>query len=394
MKSRVSLRVASFGIGLGALAVIAMSPPSSPDFGDSLPGLTAQQRARFQDGKEEFMSVESVEDGLGPVFNDVSCVSCHALPAVGGGSTRVETRFGKMTNGKFDPLSQFGGSLIQSQGIGSYAGCSYLAEVVPPQATIVAGRRSAPLFGLGLVDAVPDDAFRLLALLERLDPDRAGGVVSVVTNVTTGRPAVGKFGWKAQVPTLHQFAGDAYLNEMGITTPEFPNESCPQGNCAALSCNPAPGLNDGDDAVQALADFMMMLAPPPRGPDSSGGIPSGEILFVLTGCTSCHTPALRTGPHAVRALDRVTFHPYSDFLLHDMGSLGDGIAQNQASGRQMRTQPLWGLRKQATLLHDGRATTIEGAILAHDGQGKKARDRFAALPSGAKARVLAFLNSL
>ena len=90
----------------------------------------------------------------------------------------------------------------------------------------------------------------------------------------------------------------------------------------------------------------------------------------------------------------MTFHPYSDFLLHDMGSLGDGIAQNQASGRQMRTQPLWGLRKQTTLLHDGRATTIEGAILAHDGQGKKARDRFAALPSGAKARVLAFLNSL
>ncbi len=326
------------------------------------------------------MTVETVEDGLGPVFNDVSCASCHSLPAVGGGSAILETRFGKMTNGQFDPLAQFGGSLIQSQGIGYYGNCSYLAEIVPPQATIVAGRRSTPLFGLGLVDAVPDDVFRALAALERLDPDGAGGVVSVVTNLTTGGPDVGRFGWKAQVPTLHQFAGDAYLNEMGITTPQFPDENCPQGDCGALSCNPAPGLNDGDDAVQALADFMTMLAPPPRGsgrrrrdPLGGGSLRAGRVRVVP------HA-GLRTGPNTVRALDRVTFHPYSDFLLHDMGSLGDGITQNRATGRLMRTAPLWGLRKETTLLHDGRATTIEQAILAHDGQGKKSRDRFAALP--------------
>ena len=138
---------------------------------------------------------------------------------------------------------------------------------------------------------------------------------------------------------------------------------------------------------------MTFLAPPPRGkisPDAA----SGERLFNSIGCDSCHLASLRTGSSATAALNNATYHPYSDFLLHDMGSLGDGITQNRATGRLMRTAPLWGLRQLTTYLHDGRATTLEQAIAAHDGQGRRARDRFARLAYYDRARLIAFLKSL
>ena len=301
----------------------------------------------------------------------MSCGSCHNVAAVGGGSAILETRFGTTAaDGSFDPLSQFGGSLIQKQGIGTTDACEYLAEVVPAEATIVAGRRTTPLFGLGLVDAVPDSTFIALAAFEGSnDPDTAG-VVSMVTRISDGTQAVGKFGWKGQNPNLFQFAGDAYLNEMGITNPEFPNENCPQGNCDSLSCNPNSGMNDDGTGVVAFADFMTFLAPPPRGRITQA-VQEGEDVFRRIGCVSCHVSDLKTGPNPVAALNKVRFHPYSDFLLHDMGSLGDGITQNQATGQLMRTAPLWGLRKLTTYLHDGSASTLNDAILAHAGQGQQ-----------------------
>ena len=378
---------------LGCLALAPLGN-SSADFGAPLPGLTAAETDRFNAGRTEFLSVETLAEGIGPVFNDFSCANCHSVPMVGGGSARLETRFGRLkANGDFDPMTEYGGSLIQDHGIGTAGACTYLEESVPPEATIVARRRTTPLFGLGLVDAVPDAVFRGIAALQARDPDGCAGVVSVVTDIATGRQAVGKFGWKAQNPNLHQFAGDAYLNEMGITSPQFPSENCPHGDCASLSCNPAPAMNDDGEGVNEFTDFMTMLAPPPRGPIPVAAI-LGELQFQKIGCASCHVPTLRTGPSAVAALNTVAFHPYSDFLLHDMGALGDGITQGVATGRLMRTAPLWGLRAITTLLHDGRATTIEQAILAHDGQGRKARDRFARMTSMEKSQLLAFLGSL
>jgi CxxC motif-containing protein (DUF1111 family) len=378
---------------VGSLALTPLNS-SSPDFGAPLPGLTAEETGRFNAGKTEFQSVETLEEGVGPVFNDVSCANCHSVPAVGGGSARLETRFGRLkANGEFDPMTEFGGSLLQDQGIGVAGACEYLEETVPAQATIVARRRTTPLFGLGLVDAVPDAVFRGIAALQAFDPDGCAGVVSVVTDIVSGRQVVGKFGWKAQNGSLHQFSADAYLNEMGITSPMFPNENCPHGDCALLSCNPAPGMNDDGEGVDEFTDFMTMLAAPARGPVPVAAV-LGELRFIGIGCANCHVPILRTGPNAVPALNSVTFHPYSDFLLHDMGSLGDGITQGKATGRLMRTAPLWGLRNITTLLHDGRANTPEQAILAHDGQGKKSRDRFTRLSSTEKAQLLAFLGSL
>ena len=394
MRPKFSIRlVGSALVVLGSIALVPIGA-RAPDAGAPLSNLTTDELARFDSGKDDFSEVESIAEGLGPIFNDASCANCHNVPAIGGGSARLETRFGTMTpSGQFDPLSQFGGSLLQDHGIGLTGTCEYLEESVPAQATIVARRRTTPLFGLGLVDAVPDLTFRVIAAAQQFDPDGIAGQVSIVTEIATGRQVVGKFGWKGQNPSIHQFAGDAYLNEMGITSSQFPNENCPHGDCASLSCNPDPGLNDDGSGITRVSDFMTMLAPPPRGPVPVAAV-LGELQFLRAGCASCHLPILRTGPNASAALNQVVFHPYSDFLLHDMGSLGDGITQNKATGRLMRTQPLWGVRYVTNLLHDGRATTLEQAISAHDGQGKKARDRFAKMTSWEKDQLIAFLKSL
>ena len=372
-------------------------PPGGQNgpFGDPLANLPAAQLALFNGGREEFREPESVADGLGPVFNGRSCGECHGVPALGGGSQRLVTRIGALVNGAYDPLTQFGGSLLQVNGIGPQDGSAhrFRGENVPQAATIVARRRSTPLFGLGLVDATDDTTFIALAAAQAARNDGTAGRVALVDNILAGMRTVGKFGWKAQVPTLQQFSGDAYLNEMGITSPLFPDENCPSGNCAELQFNPRPGLNDGGEDVDALANFMRFLAPPPRG-TISADVTAGEAVFTRIGCASCHTPSLQTGANANPALNRVTYQPYSDFLLHDMGSLGDGIVQGAASAREIRTAPLWGLRAITTFLHDGRANSIEQAITAHDGQGRAARDRFNALNGTERAQLLAFLRSL
>jgi CxxC motif-containing protein (DUF1111 family) len=181
---------------------------------------------------------------------------------------------------------------------------------------------------------------------------------------------------------------------MGITTPFFPNENCPQGNCALLAANPArSNPNDTTATVMQLADHTTFLAPPPRQPPRRGA-EVGEALFVSIGCADCHVPAFRTGPNEVAALNEIVSFPFSDFLLHDMGSLNDGIAQNGATGHEMRTAPLWGARIRTSFLHDGRAKTLGDAILAHDGQGLMARNNFVNLPQRAQAQLLEFLGSL
>jgi CxxC motif-containing protein (DUF1111 family) len=369
--------------------------PRTATAGEALTGLAAAQMTKFVNGRAEFLEDEEVADGLGPLFNGRSCGECHGVPAIGGGDgTRFVTRFGRTLNGAFDPLADFGGTLIQDHALGIADGSphAFAAEMVPAQATIVAHRRATPLFGLGLVDATPDADFIALAAREAARGDGTAGRVAMVDNFSAGMKTVGKFGWKGQNPTIFQFAGDAYMNEMGITSAQFPSENCPNGNCAELAFNPSPGINDDGSGVQSLADFMTLLAPPPRG--SSRDADAGEALFERIGCTACHVATLRSGSSNIAALDHQTYHPYSDFLLHDMGSLGDGIEQGNARGRDIRTAPLWGLRYVTAYLHDGRASSLDAAILAHDGQARAARDRFAALDRDAKGRVRAFLMSL
>jgi CxxC motif-containing protein (DUF1111 family) len=379
----------------GLIAVRGMVPPRSrgPRRPTPVAGLTPAQQLAFAEGSRAFAKTYEIADGLGPVFNESSCAACHPH---GGGSIRTVTRFGRADGDVFDPLETSGGSLAQARSIGAIETAAgthdFAGDRVPRTATIVTLRRAHTLQGLGFVDAVPDDEWEAIAREEaQADPSTAGRVNVVFDREQ--RRTVGKFGWKAQSATLAEFSGDALRNEIGITNPLFRDEVCPQGDCASLAFNPVPALNDDGRDVEALATFITMLAPPPRGSITGAAI-AGERVFERIGCAACHRPTLRTGPSPIAALDRVEFHPYSDFLLHDMGTLGDRIVQGAATGREMRTQPLWGLRPANRLLHDSSAQSIEDAIRRHDGQGRGARDRFNALDRGAVVQLLAFLKSL
>ena len=388
---------ADASVDVSELGATSITPGvAATSLGGPLAGLDAAQLARFTAGREDFIEEDTAEEGLGPLFNEASCATCHNAP-VGGTTGRAETRFGRIANGRFDPLAERGGSLVQDHAIGAVAAgagtFTFVPESVPAEATVRATRITTPLFGLGLVDAVSDITFLVLARLEAFYSPSTRGVPNLVTEIRTGATRVGRFGWKAQVPTLHQFAGDAYVNEMGITNPEFPDENCPQGDCASLAFNPAPGLNNDGEGVEHFFDFMTLLGPPPRA-GRSFATEAGALVFRRIGCANCHTPSLVTGYSPIPALSRKVFQPYSDFLLHDMGALGDGIVQGRAGGRQMRTAPLWGLGSRSLYLHDGRASSVDDAILGHSGQGAPSRSRFARLDPGSRAALLAFLRSL
>jgi CxxC motif-containing protein (DUF1111 family) len=320
-------------------------------------------------------------------------VACHNGPATGGSSPVFVTRFGAFINGVFDPLADLGGSLRQERAIAPPA-----LEVVPPQANVVARRESTPLFGLGLIDAIPDAT--ILRGVRVAPVNGVKGKAAIITDVASGDQRVGRFGWKAQQATVLAFAGDAYLNEMGITNRFFPTENAPNGNLALLAqfdkvadpedtVDPATGKSD----VDKVADFMELLGPPPPLPLSPAAA-QGRNVFNQVNCNLCHTPTMMTGANAVAALSNKPVNLYSDLLLHDMGSLGDGIVQSAAGAREMKTAPLWGLRASAPYLHDGRAPNVDAAIRAHDGEAKASRDQYNALSATARQQLLDFLLSL
>ena len=368
-------------------------PGGAPQFGDALPGLDAVSRQAFVLGREEFEAVETAAGGLGPIFNGKSCVECHSDGATGGASVITVTRFGRMLNGKFDPMDQFGGSLLQRFAIDPAA-----QEHVPVEATVVAQRMATPIFGAGLIEAIADQDILLNA--QRRQADGVQGRVSMVTDVVSGKQRVGRFGWKAQQATLLAFSGDAYVNEMGITNRFFPKENAPNGNAALLArfdlvadvedaVDPATGKGDIDHA----ADFMRLLAPPPALRLSVSAAAGGK-LFSQINCNSCHLPVMMTGANRLPALSYQPVALFSDLLLHNMGALGDGIEQGNAKGSDIRTAPLWGLRARTRFLHDGRATTLGDAVLGHAGEGAVARDRFKALNAIQKQQLFDYLKSI
>lgn len=362
-------------------------------FGDALAGLSAAQLADFAAGKAEFLNVEDAEGGLGPIFNNSSCVSCHGIPAPGGSSSALVTRFGRSSAAGFDPLGDLGGSLLQN-----FAIDPAVQEQIPASANVVASRQSTALFGLGLIEAIPDEA--ILDNARRPKPFGIRGRAAPVADLATGRPRIGHFGWKAQLATLLDFAGDAYLNEMGITSRLFPHENAPNGNTALLAqydliadpedvVDPATGKGD----IDLAADYMRLLAPPPRNPLSPSAR-SGEFIFDQVGCGACHTASYSTGPSTIAALDRKPVLLYSDLLLHDMGDLSDGIAQGAAGARELKTPPLWGIRVGAPYLHDGRAGTMDEAIRQHDGEAAQVRERYLRLSRNHQRQLLDFLETL
>jgi len=370
----------------------ATPPPPPPSRPIPIAGLDAAKAREFTDGLAEFTKVEIAAGGLGPIFNDVSCVACHRAGGAGGGSRVFVTRFGKMVDGAFDPMVSEGGPLLQRRAI-----APEFAERVPLTANVVIRRMTTPVFGLGLMEAIPDATIRAGAVAKG---DGIAGKVAVVTDPVSGKEGVGRFGWKAQHASILGFSADAYLNEMGITNRYFPKENAPNGDAALLAR--ADTVNDPEDAangvtekgdVDRAADFMRYLAPIPRAKATARSA-AGERTFGTIGCVKCHTPAMSTGAHPVAALANKRVELYSDLLLHDMGSLGDGMPQAAAGAREMRTAPLWGLRLRDMYLHDGRAITVDSAIRAHDGEARVVRDRYAALKEADRAALLEFLGTL
>jgi CxxC motif-containing protein (DUF1111 family) len=370
----------------------AAGRPSQP--GNPLPGITSGEFELFRAGLADFVEVEEADEGLGPAFNGLGCAQCHATPAIGGISPVSEVRVGYMDeNGNFTVLG--GDTLYHLFSLPNHE-CQ---PAIPREANVMARRIPIPLFGAGLVEAIPDEAILALADPNDANGDGVRGRAGIVMDVATGRQRVGRFGWKAQHATLLAFSADAYRNEMGITNDLFRSEVGAGIDPLVMKrCDPMPDPEDtrnrltGLRGIDAFEAFMKFLAPIGRGPMEGRAI-EGENLFNAIGCSSCHVPILTTGPSANSAFDRRPVPLFSDLLLHDVAT-GDGIPQASALANEIRTPALWGLRFRRPLLHDGSAITPRQAILRHGNEAERTAENFRGLPEEQKQALLAFLDSL
>jgi CxxC motif-containing protein (DUF1111 family) len=386
--------MAAGGAVLIAAALFAQSGSINP--GDPLPGITPVEFEAFRLGLSDFLEVETTEDGLGPAFNATSCAVCHSVPAIGGSSLILETRAAyRDPSGEVRGLDAAGNTLIHLFSVPSH-GCQ---PVIPDNANVIARRIPIPLFGAGLVEAIPDEAIR--ALEDPLDRDRNGvrGRAALVQDVATGEQRVGRFGWKAQQATLLAFSADAYRNEMGITNDLFRQEYAYEVSADRMQvCDVVPEPEDRPDpstgrrGIDNFEAFMRFLAPPPRA--AAGEVfRDGERVFAAIGCAACHVPHLTTGPSSNPLFNRRMVPLFSDLLLHDIGT-GDGIPQAAAGPNEIRTPALWGVRFRRPLLHDGSAATLEDAITRHREEAELARRGFLQLAGVDRQHLLAFLRLL
>jgi len=362
--------------------------------GDPVAGITPTEFLEFRRGLEDFREIEEASEGLGPLFNGTGCAVCHNVPAIGGSSPMTELRGGfRDAAGKFHIVG--GTTLFQMFSLPDHR-CQ---AVIPAEANVIARRAPIPLFGSGLVEAVPDET--LLALEDPFDRDRDGisGRAAVVVDQATGERRVGRFGWKAQIATLLTFSGDAYTNEMGITNDVFPEE--PRGGISEARLRECDRLHDPEDrvdprtgkrAIDNFEAFMKFLAPPPRGPITDE-VRAGEHVFAAIGCAACHVPVLSTGANPSAALHRKPVPLFSDLLLHELGT-GDGIEQGAAEPDEIRTPALWGLRLRRPLLHDGSAATADDAVRRHAGEASGVIENYRRLADDLRRALLAFLDSL
>jgi len=362
--------------------------------GDPLPGITPTEFEAFRLGIDDFVEIEQPGEGLGPLFNAAGCAACHNVPVIGGMTPMTEMRAGhRDADGKFHVVGFT--TLFQMFSIPDHR-CQ---AVMPPEVNVIARRMPIPLFGAGLVEAVPDEA--LLALEDPFDRDRDGisGRAAIVTDVATGQRRVGRFGWKAQIATLLTFSGDAYTNEMGITNDMFPLE--PLGGISQARLRECDLVKDPEDfvdprtgkrAIDNFESFMKFLAPLPRGPITDE-VRAGEQVFTTIGCASCHVAVLTTGANGSAALHRKTLALFSDLLLHDVGT-GDGIEQDAAQQNEIRTPALWGLRLRRPLMHDGSAATVSDAINRHGGEAAGVIENYRRATDQMRRALFAFLDSL
>lgn len=363
--------------------------PPAPHLGDPVAGLDKAQREQFDRGRAIFARAFTPETGLGPLFNANACGECHEEPVTGGRGDEVEVHVALVRPDQTcDPLAERGGPVIQQHVTPVLKSALGIDSEPVPQGVPMAHRTTPDIFGFGLLDAVPEKE-----ILDRADPDDRDrdGISGRANRTADGR--VGRFGRKAQVASLRQFNDDAFLIEVGITSPADPQESTIGGRPIPSGVDPAADPEVDAGALADMDAFVRFLAPPQPLPLERTGR-RGRKVFGRIGCASCHVPILETGDSPIAALEHKEVAAYTDLLLHDMGPDLADICLGLATPSEFRTEPLMGLHLMPQFLHDGRANTIEEAVRLHAGEASRARDRFQALDDRDRAAILAFLKSL
>jgi CxxC motif-containing protein (DUF1111 family) len=384
---------------VGCDKLLTSPPPLGERFDQPMEGLDNGELGDFQDGQTQFRKSFTITEGLGPVFNNVSCASCHS--GDGRGTTdNILVRFSRGTN----LIPAEGGPQIQDRAIPGA-----VVEQLPAGVD-VSLRMPPPVFGVGLIEALTDSV-----ILSHADPgDSDGDGISGRANMVTpppyvpatepgggSGPRVGRFSRKAQVSSLFEQTVTAYHQDIGITS-----EALRVDNVNPLTPpgypNPdrAPDPEVGGGQVNDVIQYMRMLNPPSPGEWTDQRV-QGQALFTAAQCTKCHVPTMHTGPHEIDALADRDVTLYSDLLLHDLGdALADNRPDGSADGREWRTAPLWGMRiareflnGKLLLLHDGRAHSVAEAIELHGGEAAAARDAYVAMTSAERAALIDFVES-
>jgi CxxC motif-containing protein (DUF1111 family) len=411
-------------------------------FDQSFFGLSAHDQLIHDIGDTKFSSAfvtapAHVNPGIGPLFNNISCGSCHpsqgsGSPPQAGQNAGLESFFLLLSNGGVDvygapaDVPGFGNQLQNNSSYGkpkegdynvTYTnqtftypdGTTAILRVptynivntyLPFSANIKVSPRMAPsVFGLGLLDNIGDATLLAMSNQASTDTNIFYGKPNYVWDVVKNKMSIGKFGHKCERPTLEQQVAEALQQDIGITNKLFPTE-----NCVNQSQYYDDGLNPEitDSTLSALVYYMKTIAVPARRNVTDPQVLRGEQLFKQAKCAGCHRPTIVTDVSiTLPQLSNQTIHPYSDLLLHDLGSgLADGRAVYSATGQEWRTCPLWGIgltqivTGQTSFLHDGRASTLEQAILWHGGQANYSKIFFTHLPKNDRDAVIAFLNSL
>ncbi len=328
-------------------AETAHQETSGTVFGEPLTGLTLEQQKEFERGFVLFTKVWTPAEGLGPLINGRSCVECHSEPVPGGSGTAP---------GSFISLSPWvkdasGGHIFRHFYVSTDDKARPLQQAFP-----AFRRRSPSLFGLGLLEAVPAIVYR-------------------------DGTAIGRFGWNANVSNLEDFVATALANELGLTSKRYPRS----GNVLPVR----PEVKE--EQIRFIAQYLRLLAPPPRRRITEA-IRKGENIFERIGCTNCHQPVLCTSPDAIPPLRNRIIHAYTDLSLHRMRAPDPALPYFETN---IRTPPLWGLASTGPpYLHDGHASSIQEAVLAHDGEGQGAAAAFNGLSGAERAYLLEFLRSL
>lgn len=398
-------------------AVLPNAPSGEVLLEGPVDGLSSQQSAAFLTGDREFSRRFGTIDGLGPIFVAPSCESCHVGDGKGHLAFNLK-RFGRMEGGVFNPMRSQGGPQVQNRAI-----LHYMAEVVPAGVTGVAQFTAPSVTGLGFLEAVEDALILSHADPADADGDGISGRVQLINEsefiaelarlellFDPGEPArhipiggryIGRFGKKASAINLLHQTVTAYREDMGLTT-DLIIEDPVNPQVGGFAGDNVPDPEVPSSTVASVVFYLKTLRAPPRRGAETEDVKAGEALFARNRCSSCHLPALTTGASRISALNRVTFYPYTDLLLHDMGpELDDGYTEGSALTSEWRTPPLWGIgladRAQGGrgfFLHDGRATSLREAIELHGGEASASRQAFRNLSPADQERLLAFLRSL